>query len=141
MHRVETAAAFREALAVRFAVFVDEQGVPASIEVDDHESAATHFLARTDGRAVGTARYRTADSGAAKIERVAVRADARGERWGARLMDAVETDARETGHERAVLHAQTRAADFYARRGYERVGDVFEEAGIPHVEMERSLDE
>lgn len=141
VQRVETEAAFREAITVRYAVFVDEQGVSASIEVDDHEDEATHFLARADGRAVGTARYRTAESGAAKVERVAVRAAHRGEGWGARLMDAVEADARETGHDRAVLHAQTSAADFYAARGYERVGDVFDEAGIPHIAMERTIDE
>ncbi|MBP2251737.1 putative GNAT family N-acyltransferase [Halarchaeum solikamskense] len=138
---VETAAAFREALAVRYAVFVDEQGVPASVEVDDHEAEATHFLARVDGAAVGTARYRTAESGAAKIERVAVRDTHRGEGWGARLMDAAEARAREAGHDRAVLDAQTSAAGFYAARGYERVGGVFDEAGIPHVTMERPLDE
>ncbi|GGM67260.1 putative GNAT family N-acyltransferase [Halarchaeum rubridurum] len=142
VHVVETAAGFREALAVRYAVFVDEQGVPASVEVDDHEDEATHFLARVEGdpAAVGTARYRTAESGAAKIERVAVRDAHRGEGWGARLMDAVEAHARETGHDRAVLDAQTSAADFYAARGYERVGDVFDEAGIPHVTMKRALD-
>jgi predicted GNAT family N-acyltransferase len=36
-----------------------------------------------------------------------------------------------------VLHAQTRAAPFYARYGFVAEGEVFEEAGIPHIRMRR----
>lgn len=138
VERVTTDGEYDDALAVRFAVFVDEQGVPEDIEVDEHEEESTHYVAYADGDAVGTVRYRAHD-GAAKVERLAVDADRRGEGWGARLMDAVEFDAADAGHERATLHAQTRVVGFYERRGYERVGDVFEEAGIPHVEMEKPL--
>jgi predicted GNAT family N-acyltransferase len=64
-----------------------------------------------------------------------VLADRRGEGIGARLMDAIETAAREQGVETLVLHAQVPVEGFYTKRGYETVGAEFEEAGIPHVEM------
>jgi len=37
------------------------------------------------------------------------------------------------------LSAQTQAAGFYARAGFVAVGKEYEEAGIPHVAMQKSL--
>lgn len=146
VRRVADESELADALAVRRAVFVDEQGVPPDLEADDFDElgGATHFVAYDGDRAVGAARLRpsdgrtAADAGddeRAKVERVAVRSAERGEGWGARLMDAVEADARDRGFDHLVLHAQTAVEGFYAVRGYERVGEEFEEAGIPHVEM------
>lgn len=131
--------AFEAAMAVRIEVFVDEQGVPEEIERDEYEAESEHFVAYDDaGRAVGTARLRATDD-AAKIERVAVRKDARRDGWGARLMAVAEERARERGFEEALLHAQTHVDAFYRDLGYRRVGDEFDEAGIPHVEMRKEL--
>jgi len=47
--------------------------------------------------------------------------------------------ARERGEREVLLHAQMTAAPFYARAGFTQRGPVFEEAGIPHVEMVRAL--
>jgi predicted GNAT family N-acyltransferase len=47
--------------------------------------------------------------------------------------------ARERGYREAVLHAQTSAAAFYSRAGFVSRGVMFEEVGIPHIEMVRSL--
>ncbi|WP_380675144.1 GNAT family N-acetyltransferase [Salinigranum sp. GCM10025319] len=149
VRRVETDDELADALAVRRTVFVDEQGVPPDLETDafDVLDAATHVVAYDGDTAVGAARLRpyegdeTGDdsSTCAKVERVAVRAERRGEGWGTRLMDAVESEARRVGFERLVLHAQTPVEDFYRARGYRTVGGEFAEAGIPHVEMVRDL--
>lgn len=141
----DTDPAYDDALTVRFEVFVEGQDVPAEIEIDDHETEATHFVAYDDGVPVGAARVRLVDGGddegatAAKVERVAVRESRRREGWGDRLMDAAEEAARERGATRVVLHAQTEVERFYAQRGYVTTSDVFEEAGIPHVVMELEL--
>jgi len=47
--------------------------------------------------------------------------------------------ARSRGHATARLNAQTQAAGFYRRFGFEVSGPEFMEAGIPHVAMEREL--
>jgi predicted GNAT family N-acyltransferase len=47
--------------------------------------------------------------------------------------------ARERGFREALLHAQMSAAPFYLRAGFATRGPVFDEAGIPHVEMVRAL--
>lgn len=128
-----------DAFAVRHTVFVEEQGVPEEIELDEHESEATHFVAYDDGEAIGAARLRALDATTGKVERVAVLAERRGEGWGRRLMDRLEATAREQGLERLTMHSQTHAADFYEHLGYDQHGEEFEEAGIPHVEMEKAL--
>jgi predicted GNAT family N-acyltransferase len=146
VRRVETEAELEAALSVRHRVFVEEQGVPPALEVDEYDAldAATHFLATATGDPVGAARLRPYEGGdetgrRAKVERVAVRADRRGEGFGERLMDAVEATAAADGYDVLVLHAQTAVEGFYERRGYRTVGVEFEEAGIPHVEMVRTV--
>ncbi|WP_336037951.1 GNAT family N-acetyltransferase [Halobacterium yunchengense] len=139
VERADTDARYEDALGVRYAVFVDEQGVPEDLEVDDHEADAVHFVAYDDdGDPVGAARLREYADGVGKVERVAVLESRRGEGWGDALMDAVEAAARER-YDELYLHAQLPAAGFYDRRGYEREGEAFEEAGIPHVAMRKRL--
>lgn len=141
--RVVTTDTEREAaFGVRKAVFVDEQGVDEDLEWDEYDrpdSAAVHFVAYRDGEAVGAARLREYDPDVGKVERVAVLESARGAGWGRRLMDALEAEARERGFDSLVLHGQTSAEGFYHGLGYETTSGVFDEAGIPHVEMRKSL--
>jgi predicted GNAT family N-acyltransferase len=41
------------------------------------------------------------------------------------------------GGERQVVHAQLPVRGFYEKLGFTAYGDVYEEAGIPHISMER----
>ncbi|GAA0671167.1 GNAT family N-acetyltransferase [Natronoarchaeum mannanilyticum] len=141
--RVATDESAREdAFAVRRTVFVDEQGVDEALEYDEHDEPdadAVHFVAYDDGEPIGAARLRFPNAGVGKVERVAVLASRRGEDVGRDLMDAVHAEARDRDLDILKLHSQTRAAGFYERLGYERRGEEFEEAGIPHVEMRRPV--
>lgn len=128
------------ARAVRRTVFIEEQGVSEAEEMDDEDAAATQLLATTgDADPVGTARVRFVDDDTAKIERVAVLRSHRGEGLGSELMHAAEAHARDQGASTARLHGQVAVVEFYERLGYEIVGDRFEEAGIPHRKMVKSL--
>ncbi|NHN47000.1 GNAT family N-acetyltransferase [Halostella sp. JP-L12] len=137
---VRTDEQYDDALDVRYAVFVDEQDVPEDLEVDEHEDESVHFVAYRDGDPVGAARLREKDDTTAKVERVAVLREYRGEGYGRAIMREVEAVAAARGYDRVALHAQTHAAPFYDRLDYERVGEEFEEAGIPHVTMEKALE-
>jgi predicted GNAT family N-acyltransferase len=127
------------ATAVRRAVFVAEQGVDESEELDGRDADAHHVVAYEDGTPVGTARLRLVDDAVAKAERVAVFEAHRETGVGTALMAAVEDIATERGATRMRLHAQTRVREFYERLGYEAVGEEFEEADIPHVAMVKEL--
>ncbi|WP_254522427.1 GNAT family N-acetyltransferase [Natrinema caseinilyticum] len=127
------------AFAVRHEVFVDEQGVDEELEYDEHDETAVHVVAYDDGP-IGAARLREYEDGVGKIERVAVRESRREMGVGRALMAALERRADAMGFETVVLHSQTRVAEFYRELDYERCGEEFVEADIPHVEMRKSLE-
>lgn len=147
--KVENAAEMEEALAVRRRVFIEEQGVPEDIEVDEHDAdpatvtTALHVLGRLDEVAVATGRLLLEDdrSRPVHVGRVAVLAEYRGRGFGREVMLALQARARELGYPGIVLSAQTHAIGFYERLGYVAHGDIYEEAGIPHREMELRFEE
>jgi predicted GNAT family N-acyltransferase len=128
----------REAFGLRYEVFVDEQGVPRELEVDELDAAATHLVAIRGDEIIGTLRILEHD-GAAKIGRVAVRAAARRGGIGGRLMARAAAIASARGFAEIVLHAQISVAGFYRQLGYVEEGDPFDEAGIPHVAMRKKI--
>lgn len=129
---------FAICMAIRMEVFVFEQNVPAEEEWDAFDKTSIHFFARADGKPVATARLRPLE-GLAKIERMAVRKQFRGQGVGDALLLKVMETAREQGHTRARLSAQTHAVPFYEKLGFQVVSDEYMEAGIPHKLMERDL--
>lgn len=126
-------------LAIRHTVFVEEQGVPVALESDAHDATdARHVLAMVDGEAVGTARVVPFGT-TAKIGRVAVLKAHRGAGIGAQLIHACHHVAASQGATRTILGTQVAALSFYERLGYYRYGEVFDDAGIDHLMMERAL--
>jgi predicted GNAT family N-acyltransferase len=125
---------------IRTEVFVDEQKIPADMEWDEADAGCIHAVAfNRFGFALGTGRLLEHVPGVAKIGRMAVRQTVRGSSVGRAVLDALLQSARQRGDREAILHAQMSAAPFYARAGFSARGPVFEEAGIPHVEMVRGL--
>jgi len=130
--------ACHRARAVRESVFVEEQRIPKELEWDEWDAISEHALALTGGAvAVGTARLLPDGH----LGRMAVLPDWRGKGVGRRLAQELLARARKRGMNRVSLHAQIHAADFYRKLGFLEFGDVFEEAGIPHIAMEFNLHE
>ena len=130
----------RDAQAIRTAVFVQEQKIPAEMEWDAADDGCTHAVAYNRfGMPLGTGRLLEHVPGVAKIGRMAVSQTMRGGRIGRAVLDALMQAARAQADREVILHAQLTAAPFYARAGFVERGPVFDEAGIPHVEMVRTL--
>jgi len=124
------------AAPIRFAVFVDEQKVPADMEVDSWDPQSVHAVAfDARGSAVGTGRLLPDGH----IGRMAVVATARGSGIGSALLRRLMEEARQRGHHAAALSAQTHAIAFYQRHGYDVDGCEYMDAGIPHVDMRCAL--
>ena len=126
--------------AIREAVFVREQGVPAELELDEYDETATHLLwRREDGEPVATLRILDKGDRVGKIGRVAVVASERGKGVGLALMQAALGLLTERGFTTAVLEAQVSVIGFYERLGFVAEGEEFMDAGIAHRRMRKSL--
>lgn len=131
-------AELRAAVALRHAVFVEEQGVPERDELDGRDAGAIHLVAVEDGAVVATCRL-LREGDIVKLSRLAVARDARRRGLALRLLAAAEVRARERGARRIALAAQTYALGLYQRAGYAPRGARFLESGIEHLAMDKAL--
>ena len=128
------------AMAVRFEVFCGEQGVPYSEERDPLDEQALHLVALAPGGENVVATLRLLSEGdTARIGRVAVLAPYRHRGIASRMLARAVQCAGEQGHARARLAAQVRATQLYEQAGFSVESEPFDDAGIPHVWMERTL--
>lgn len=129
-----------DARRIRTQVFVEEQRIAQDLEWDDADAAAVHAVAYNRlGQAIATGRLLQPGPGVAKIGRMAVHQALRGSGVGRQVLHALLEAARARGDREASLHAQRSAQAFYRAAGFEPLGEIFEEAGIPHIEMARAL--
>ncbi len=139
--QITTQADLDIAHAIRTRVFVDEQKVPAEAEIDEYEINSRHFLALDDKNTpCGTARWRFTNKGI-KLERFAVDKIFRGKGVGSALLRKVLDDISgftESKGRLIYLHAQLGAIPLYAKFGFKKIGNMFEECNIKHYEMIRA---
>lgn len=131
---------YQDALAIRKEVFVEEQQVPVSIEIDDLENKTLHLVGYEDAIAVATARIYPMENGKYKVQRVAIRKAVREKKYGSILMQEIERHVRELGGKRLFLGAQNHAIGFYEKVGYTICGEEYEEAGIQHHDMDKMIE-
>ncbi len=127
-----------QVMALRQAVFCDEQGVPPELEHDAEDAAALHVVVLDGDRVIGTCRV-LGDGPSVRLGRMAVARERRGGGLGATLLAAAHHLAAERGAHEVAIHAQLSALGFWERAGYVAEGPEFEEAGIPHVAMRCTL--
>src|SRR3954453_13487808 len=127
------------ALALRAEVFCEEQGVPLDADRDGLDDDALHVVAIDGGELVGTCRVVLDGAVQACFGRLCVRRDARRRGLAGALLREAEREARAAGAPRLQLHAQTSALELSRRSGYESEGEPFDEEGIEHLRMSRSL--
>ena len=122
-----------DARIIRFEVFVEEQKVPAELEMDDMDAVCLHAVAYdAAGTPIGTGRLLPDGH----IGRMAVRKSGRGTGIGGALLQTLMAQAKARGDRQVVLSSQTHAAPFYQRHGFTIEGDEFFEAGIAHINMQ-----
>jgi predicted GNAT family N-acyltransferase len=130
-----------DALSVRRAVFIDEQGVSEREEIDDYDDVsrlskdAVHAITYLDGRPVATGRLlldalstENAQSDARLLAHIIGAAEA--------VMLALHEEAQRRGYSGITLASQLPAIPFYERLGYRARGGVFLDAGIEHRWMD-----
>ena len=124
------------ASGLRTEVFVEEQGVSQELEWDEFDARSLHAVLRNRmGLAVATGRLLPAEDGVSNIGRMAVKRNMRGLKLGEHVLKGLLDAARQRGDREVVIHAQCSAEHFYKRQGFTRRGEVFQEAGMDHVQM------
>ncbi|TKH42035.1 GNAT family N-acetyltransferase [Paenibacillus sp. FSL R10-2782] len=140
---VTTEEQLQAAILIRTKVFVEEQKVPADIEIDHFDKlgdTAHHLLISDHGEMVATGRLTYYEEDTAKMQRIAVLKEHRSGGYGRILLLALEERARELGLRHSLLDAQCQAEKFYEKLGYETISEEpFNDAGIPHVRMRKKL--
>ncbi len=122
----ENKALREKAFAIRHKVFVIGQNCPKDLEYEFEEESTP------------TARHRKTEKGF-KLERFAVLEAARGKGYGMQILQAILHDLKDE-KEVKYMHAQQQVIPFYEKVGFEKVGNLFEEAGIMHYKMKFSRD-
>jgi ElaA protein len=123
-------------LWLRDVVFVVGQGITAESEVDGYDRQCTHVIGRdASGKIVATARIFMAKE-PVKVGRVAVHTDLQRSGLGSALMAYVNDII---GDRPAAMSAQAHLEAWYTRVGWQREGDVYEEANILHLKMTRNI--
>ncbi len=125
------------ALNIRREVFIKGLNIPEHLEIDSNEESSTYVLAKLDGKAVGTARWRKTDDGM-KLERFAVLNDYRSIGVGTMMTKFILNQLKNS--KLIYLNAQESAISFYEKIGFKPVGPRFREVNIEHQKMIYSKD-
>lgn len=133
-------ATYLDALSIRKAVFITEQGVPKELELDENENKCIYLVLYSDkGEPIATCRLLPLNNNTIKLQRMAVKKEFRGQDYGRLLIESAEKIARENSYQTITLGAQITALGFYERLGYKKYGRLFLEAGIEHYQMDKPL--
>ncbi|MFY7697847.1 MAG: GNAT family N-acetyltransferase [Legionella sp.] len=134
--KISDALDWQACVTIRKKVFVEQQGIPDSLEWDGLDGSSSHYLLTIDNHPVGTARVRLLGD-VAKVERVAILSDYQYQGYGRIIMETMLTDIRKDYSLRAVkLSSQVQVIPFYEKLGFIVCSDPYFDAGIVHQDMQ-----
>lgn len=128
-----------DAHKIRRSVFIEEQGVPEEIELDDVDLKSIHLIVYEEGKPIATGRI-VHEKGQYRISRIAVKKEYRGQKIGDFVVRLLIRKINNLGSDEVHVHAQAQVKEFYKKLGFRVKGEPFEEAGISHVYMVRMGD-
>jgi len=121
---------------IRTKVFIEEQQVAPDFEWDEIDTTAVHLLAMSENLPIACLRIIKYQ----KIGRMAVLKEYRAMGLGmALLLEAIKI-CKKQGTKNIYLTAQTHAIGFYKQAGFKEISGVYQDANIPHVDMQLILD-
>lgn len=109
---------------------------PEQLAAERDDLHLAHFQ---DGEVLGCLILTRVDDATLRMRQVAIHPDHQRRGLGLNLVEAAEVASSEQGFRRMILHARKTAVPFYVRLGYRVEGEPFEEVGLPHRAMSKSL--
>jgi len=120
-----------ELIQLRTRVFVEEQKVPSSLEMDGRDAESAHVKALIDDDIIGTGRLLPNGF----IGRMCVLREYRNRGIGTMMLKNLVQQAAERGHQNVSLNSQSYVIPFYQKFGFTADSEEFIEAGILHRRM------
>ena len=129
----------KEAIDIRYQVFTLEQGFAQEVDLDERDSESIHILVYDNNKAIATGRMFKESDDTYHIGRIAVLKNYRGLKIGSLILEVFEKKAKELGAKNVVLGSQIDKTEFYIKNGYQKYGDIFDDANYPHVMMRKYI--
>lgn len=129
----------QEAFEVRKQVFVHEQGIPEGLVFDGYDKEALHVVVKNEEEVIGSARVRFLANSQAKLERMAILKHYRRKGIGREMLRFLDSVLKDRHVPEITIHAQLEVAPFYELCGFKGVGLPFQEAGIKHIKMHKTI--
>ena len=131
-----------EAFAIRHRVFVDEQRLFHTSDVDEHDARSRHLVARLDENIVGTVRIYPGASGNGHWigGRLAVLKEHRSSNVGELLVEEAVRRVKKLDCSLFTAHIQQQNVPFFLKLGWKPVGPIVDLMGRPHQMMQASLE-
>ena len=141
--RISDPQLFEKYLALRKEVFVDEQQVDISLEIDYYDTLdnqlVDHFAFMVKDIVIGTCRGIWTSFNRVRLGRFSIHNSIRHQGFGLKFLRSVESYYLDNNVESIYLHAQVQALPFYLQAGYLPKGEIFDDAGIDHIECTKIL--
>ena len=131
-------------LSIRYKVFVEEQKVPIELEKDELDSEGSgcdHFLILKYDIPVGTFRCYPESPERIHFQRFCILEEFRGLGLGRLALEFAERFYKKSGYKTITLNAQCSAIGFYEKCGFKVTSGIFDDAGIPHRAMIKTIEE
>lgn len=131
---------YEEELKLRDRILRRPIGLDLFAEDLTKENSDIHIGAFID-KLIGVLILTKTDEESIRMRQVAVDESLRGCGVGRKMVEFCELEAKAEGYKRIHLHARKTVVEFYLKLGYKVIGKEFTEVGIPHLEMDKLLEQ
>ena len=128
----------KEAIDIRYQVFALEQGFKEEDDLDVLDNESIHILVFENDIPIATARMFKTNDSTYHIGRLAVLKEFRNKGVGSFILSIFEKYAKENNASVVELGSQIDKVGFYEKNGYTKYGDIFNDAGYPHILMTKN---
>ena len=135
VRKAKTLSDFIDAVRLRAQVFIVEKGFAPGWEPDEDDKKATHFIASSGGKAVGTCRLRQEKPRQFKIERLAVAKEFRKHGAGKALVKAAVREALKKKPKRVWARCYRPAQKFWESCGFVVASKPYGAYGKKHIDL------
>ena len=133
--------AYHKELLLRDVVLRKPLGLDLKDDDLSQEASQWHFGLFDDDHLIASVIAAPKSKELVQLRQMAVSGQFQGQGCGRKLVEMLEKTLWGKGFQKIILHARIQVSEFYISLGYIPVGEPFEEVGIPHQRMQKTISE